>query len=221
MKLAHPQLDAVFSTESGTVPTLVIENQSFFRSLLQDVADQIAGMEGETVLSQNDRVLSFSKYAELIDSYLGFSLNRKPLLNKILTVLEREAVDSRHYAETVNVLSEAEQLVAELSFPFPCSLICTKLTVGALLKSLGIEISEEYADPLEKMLDYMELVREFDQNKLFIFVNLRSYFPDEKVERFLESAIDHEFQILLIDGREYDRLKSEERVTVDKDLCEF
>ena len=81
--------------------------------------------------------------------------------------------------------------------------------------------AQDYDDPLEKILDYMELVREFDREKLFIFVNLRSFFPDDRVALFLESALGHGFQLLLIDGREYDKLELERRVTVDRDLCEF
>ena len=90
-----------------------------------------------------------------------------------------------------------------------------------ILKAIGIEIPDNYKDPLDKILDYMELVRDFDRDKLFIFVNLRSFFPDEKLKLFFEAVLSHGFQIMLIDGREYDRLNSERRVTIDKDLCEF
>lgn len=221
MNLAHPQLDAVLRADAGAVPSLVIEEQNFFRTLLQDISDQINGLEGETVLSQDDRVLELSRHAELIDSYLGFTLNRKPLLGRILAALEREALSDAHYLASMQLLADVERMVAELSLPFPCSLTCAKLTIGAVWKAAGIEIAEDYDDPLEKLLDYMELVREFDREKLFIFVNLRSFFPDDRVALFLESALGHGFQLLLIDGREYDKLELERRVTVDRDLCEF
>jgi CRISPR type II-A-associated protein Csn2 len=121
----------------------------------------------------------------------------------------------------MTLLSDVERMVSELSFPFSCSLECTRLSVGAIWRAVGIEITEDYDDPLEKLLDYMELTREFDREKLFIFVNLRSYFPNDKVEIFLKSVIGHEFKVILIDGREYDKLEQEKRVTIDKDLCEF
>lgn len=221
MKLAHPMLDTVFSTEEDRVPTLVIENQVFFRSFLQDISDQIAGFDGKAVLSLNDRVLPFQGNAELVDSFLGFTLNRKPLVNKILSVLERDAVEGARYMDTMAILSSVENLLSELSQFFPCGLSCTKLSIGAIWRAIGIEIAQDYDDPLEMILDYMDLVREFDRDKLFIFVNIRSYFPDEKVELFLETALGHGFQMLLIDSRDYDRLEAEKRVIIDKDLCEF
>jgi CRISPR type II-A-associated protein Csn2 len=85
MKLAHPHMEAVISVDGETVPTLVIENQVFFRTLLQDIANQIEGMEGDTVLSQDDQLIAFSRSAELIDSYLGFSLNRNNCLTRFLS----------------------------------------------------------------------------------------------------------------------------------------
>ena len=65
------------------------------------------------------------------------------------------------------------------------------------------------------------LVREFDREKLFFLVNLRSWYPDETVELFLQSALGHGHKIMLIDSCDYPRLPSERRVTVDIDLCEF
>ena len=221
MTLAHTLLEEAITTEGSGSPSLVIENQTFFRTLLQDISDQIAGMNGSSVLSQGTRILPFPSYAELIDSYLGFSLNRRPLLTKITAELEREAIASEHYAETMALLSAWERHLANLSFSFPCSLLCTKLNAESVWKAIGIEIEEDYEDPLEKILDYMALVREFDRDKLFVFVNLRSYFPDEKTELFLENVRDHGFQILLIDSQEHQRLPLERRVTIDCDLCEF
>ena len=96
-----------------------------------------------------------------------------------------------------------------------------EVTVGALLKSVGITLRDDYPDALERLLDYMELVRRYERNKLFIFVNLRSYFPDDSVQRFLQTAIDHQYTLLLVDAWEHPRLPEERRLIIDKDLCEI
>ena len=67
----------------------------------------------------------------------------------------------------------------------------------------------------------MELVREFDREKLFFLVNLRSYYSDSEIELFLQSALGHGHRIMLIDSCDHPRLELERRVTIDKDLCEF
>ena len=67
----------------------------------------------------------------------------------------------------------------------------------------------------------MTLVRELDKEKLFVFVNLRSWFLDEEVESFMQTALSHKFNVLLLDNREYTRLPGEKRTIIDRDLCEI
>lgn len=218
--LAHPNLDSLMEFGEEQVCTLVIENLVFFRSFLQDINEQINGMAGKAVLSVDDRPVSFASNAELIDSWLSFSLNRKTLINKVIGALEQKAV-CEAYLQTAELLGGIERLVTEMSESFPCDLVCKKLTIGNVFRGIGVELSEEGADPLEKLLDYMELVREFDREKLFFLVNLRSWYPDETIELFLQSVLGHGHKVMLIDSRDCQRLPSERRVTIDSDLCEF
>lgn len=67
----------------------------------------------------------------------------------------------------------------------------------------------------------MELVREFDRDKLFITVNMRAYFDDEIIAKFQKTALSHEFKVLMLEAYAYPPLKLEKRLTIDADLCEF
>ncbi len=118
-------------------------------------------------------------------------------------------------------MRELEQYVLELSFDLPCNVFCSKMGIGGVLRSAGLEISNDYDNDLERLLDYMELTRELDREKLFIIVNLRSYFTDAEVSAFLSTVISHEYQVLLVDSASREKLPNELRVTVDNDLCEF
>ena len=220
MTFTHPELDTVLEIGEGPVCTMVIENQDFFRALLTDINDQINGADGKAVLFVDGRPVGFSANAELIDSYLGFSLNRKTLISKVIGALERQAV-SEAYMQTTELLCAAERLVMELADALPCDLVCKKLTFGNLLRGIGVELSEDDGELLETLLDYMELVREFDREKLFFLVNLRSWYPDDRIELFLQSVRGHGHRVMLIDSRDYPKLPSEGRLTIDSDLCEF
>lgn len=65
---------------------------------------------------------------------------------------------------------------------------CAKLNISATIKAVGISVTEEYAEPLERYLDYMELMREYYRDKVFIFVNIRSYFSDEEMLRIMDTT---------------------------------
>ena len=168
--------------------------------------------------------MDISKYIEVITEYINFDINKKALITKIYSSLEHIAVDAEHYLKTQTLLSDIERSVQEWSFSLPCDIITTKLTVANIIKSVGIELRDEYdhiSGDLEKLVDYMELVREFDRDKLFITVNLRTFFDDQTTELFMRTCIDHEYKLLMLESQAYTKLKCENRTIIDKDLCEF
>ena len=67
----------------------------------------------------------------------------------------------------------------------------------------------------------MELVRELDRDRLFVMVNMRTYFSDEEMNFFTESVALHGFRVLLLENTTRCKLKHTKRYTVDEDLCEF
>ena len=84
MKLTHPDLEYVPDTDGTGIPVLVIEDPKFFRSFLSDLFSQTDGLAGRAVLSINDAPVDMSKYLEILDRFVPFEINRKPLLTKIL-----------------------------------------------------------------------------------------------------------------------------------------
>lgn len=208
-----------FSTTK--VQTLVIEAPSFLRAFLQDLYDQIDGMEGEMVLSEQDKQLAIGNWVEVMDNFLNFDMNKKHLLNKIIGQMEKISGSDAFFLKTADILQRLEAYTSELAFSFDCDIVCGHCTVGGLLKGMGVTVRDEYEDFLERLIDYMELVREFERDKLFIYVNLRSFFSDAEVEGFLRTALDHGYRILLIDAQSHEKLSLENRITVDNDLCEF
>ena len=87
--------------------------------------------------------------------------------------------------------------------------------------TIGGTLRDDYADPLERLIDFMGLVREFDRDKLFVLVGLRSFFADDRVELFLKTVLEHGYNVLLLDSIAREKLPCEKRLTIDKDLCEF
>lgn len=224
MKLAYPDISEVIQWNQPQIPTLVIESQKLFRKFIKDLWLSSENFSTDVVLSKSNVPIEFSKNAELIFDFINFNINQKPLINKICLAMEQKALASESYFETKKLLAEIENYVSEWSFDFPCNVTATKITVPNLLKAVGIELCDDYSGEsgdAERIVDYMELVREFDRDKVFITVNMRSWFSDETVENFLSTSLSHEYKVLLIDSKSHPLLKGEKRLTVDADLCEF
>lgn len=221
MMLAHPQIDTVFNFSDDGVNTLVIEAPTFFRQFLQDISLQVSGLEGTAVLSQDNMPIAFSRYAEMLDNFLSFEISKKSLISKLQSRLEAESMNAQNYVRTMHLLGELEQYIQELFFDLPGTVVCDKLSISGVLRSAGIEILDDYGDSLERVLDYMELTRELERDKLFVLVNLRSFYRDEEIAAFFKSVLDHSLCVLLVDSVSKARMPLEKRVTVDADLCEF
>lgn len=220
MKFVFPNISEPLVFAEDRVNTLVIENQSLFLSLIEDIYRQIDGEEGYSVLSENDVPISFSKNAELISAFVPFELNRRSLITKICVFLEKTAMNEEHFKDTYSLLANIESYVSSLTFDSPCDIEFSTITVASLIKALGVRVRED-GDPLEKIVNYMELVREFERDKLFVFVNMRSYFPNDHMQLFFETVIKHKYKVLLIENCEYENLRYEKRVIIDYDLCEI
>ena len=67
----------------------------------------------------------------------------------------------------------------------------------------------------------MELVRELDRDRLFIMINMRSYFTDMDMEEFIRSVCLHNFKMLLLSNVSESKLENTKRYIIDSDLCEF
>ena len=221
MKLVYTNMGHILRFDAGYVNELIIENKKMFFDVVDSMHRQAEGLHGDCVLSVSDRPVEFSKYADLTVQFAPFQINRKSLLTKLNAALEKNAQSPETYSKTGEMLGELERYILELSGDLPFEINCQKFAIGPIIRALAPEIEENDKSPIEKVFAYMELVREFDRDKLFIMVNMRSYFSDEEMEKFTESASLHGFKILLLESYEASKLNNTKRFVVDADLCEF
>ena len=97
-------LSRVFEFDGMSVNTLIAESPEFFRAFLTDINDQLGGRDGEAVLSRGEKLLDISGYLEVITDFVTFDINQKGLLSKIVSNLEKTALDAEHYLRTNQLL---------------------------------------------------------------------------------------------------------------------
>ena len=96
-----------------------------------------------------------------------------------------------------------------------------KLSLNNLLKSVGMRVIIDYNKLVERLFAYMDLVRRFEGEKLFLLVNLRSFVSLEDMALFMQTAVAHGLRVLLVDNQAYPLLPLERRRIIDSDLCEI
>ena len=221
MKLAYGSMEHIIRLGEGYVSELIIENKKMFFEMVNNIVMQTEGLPGNCVLSIADRPVEFSKYADVIVQLAPFQINKKSLLTKLYATIEQKAIQSEHYMKTAELLGNMESYIFSLVDDLPFDITCKKIAIGPIIRAISPEIDESEKTTLEKLFAYMELVRELDRDRLFITINLRTYFSDEDLERFIESVTLHDFKVLLLENVSFHPLKSTKRYVIDDDLCEF
>lgn len=219
MKIASDFFQEVIEINEGEIFSLVIENQKLMLDFIKEIYGQINGEEGRIVLSDKDEILKISKTVELITTFVPFELNEKRLLAKINALLEKEAVNEKYYNKTMLLLAEIERHVDNIAAIFPYSFDYQGINVSSLVKMCGLNILDDSNSDIEKVVNYMSIVRDLLGEKLFIFVNMRLYFDDEDMQKFIDTVNAHNYYVMMIDGVEKSKLDGIRRLIIDKDLC--
>ncbi len=221
MKLIYNDMGHILRFGNGYVNELVVENRKLFFDMVSNITLQADGAHGNFVLSISDKPVEFSRYADVTIQFAPFQINRKSLLTKLCVALEQKALHAENYVKTGELIGEIERYILYLSDEFPFQIDCQKLAIGPVIKAIAPEIEESEKSAIEKIFEYMELVRELDRDRLFIMINMRTYFSDDEMDRFVESACLHDFKLLLLESSSLSILKNTKRYTIDDDLCEF
>ena len=211
----------ILSFVGGYVTELIVENKNLFFEMVNCAAIQSDGAGGDFLLSVSGKPVEFSRYVDLTTQFAPFQINRKSLLTKLCSRLDQNALLPENYMKTRQLLCDLESLIHSIEYDFPFELNCRNIAIGPIIRALGPEFDEGDKSPMEKIFSYMEIVRELDRERLFIMVNMRTYFSDENMEKFIESVCLHDFKVLLLENITFPKLKNTKRYTVDEDLCEF
>ena len=219
MKIVTDLFSSEIVIDTDIVSSVIIENPHVFMQLLTKIYNSVNGEEDGIILSDNNSIIKSSKYIELISSYVPFDINEKRLLNKINSLLEKEAINEVNYNDTMSILASIERFISKLSDLLPYIIDCSNINISSLIKMCGIAIYDDANSDIERIFNYMTLVRDLLGEKLFIFVNMHSFFMFSDIQLFIDTVIDHKFYVLLLDGNEYDKLENTRRFIIDKDLC--
>lgn len=221
MKLAYRKICSLIETSPLTVTEIVIENPKMMYNFLMDMRKAMEEEIDEIVLSEDDRIIDFNKNAELMTDFVQFDINQKALLSKIMVSIDKISENDNFYNASQQILAQIENHIMEITIDFPCDIICEKLNMQSIIKSIGITLSNDYSALEEKLLVYMDLTRDFLNKKLFILANLRGFIPYDNLQMLIDSALLREHEIILVDSMAYPKLKQEKRLIIDEDLCEI
>lgn len=219
MKIAYRELKNVIDVNTEMITGLVIENPEFMYKMLQEFRKATEGLDSDIVVSDNETPIPAQKTIAYITDFVDFTLNQKTLISKIMSELDKKSKNELYYEKSERLLETIEMYIESIAGDLPCEIICEKLNMLAVIKAAGIEIIDDYDTLEERILAYMDLSREYEGKRFFVFVNLRSVVSYATLQLMMATAITRDYRVLLIDNMDYKKLSCESRIIIDNDLC--
>lgn len=133
--------------------------------------------------------------------------------------MQKLAMDEEHYYQTSELITLLESYLLDLSVELTGNIELSKITWENTIKAVGVEFADIYDSLAEKILDYMELVREYDSERIFITLNLWSYISDNEMNKFVNDVVVRGYKLLMLENTEYPIIEHEKRYIIDADKC--
>ncbi len=222
MILRHADLERELEwTETEHLCELVIENPKFLREVIKDLT--ISEEEKELSATKDGKPLKFDKDVDVVFNPLKLDFNSKRAMTTLLKLLVKTSVSEDFYLTTNNLKTKIVKYLSDVidagEFEFEVS--TDDFTMDSIAKAVSIHIVGDEDDFVELLTDYVSMMADLANIKLFVFVNLRLLLSDEDVERLRHNLDNHQINVLLLEGMAQERLKDVPRWLIDRDLCEI
>lgn len=142
-----------------------------------------------------------------------------------LISMEEEHVDVGKYGLLWMEYMKSEYLQRYVSLKRCCRLREKASEVNEEAYRILDEITDKYlkGNPenlLEKLIDYICVISEVFGKKVFVLVNIKSYFTKDELKLLYKKMFYEKIYLLLIENHDNNDIIEEERVTIiDKDMC--
>lgn len=221
MKLVHPDFLFQIEFEECKITNVIIESPRIFEEVLGELYIQIIGDLGGWVLSEDSTPIEIKKYSEIIMNPFDLDINNKRILGKLYDNIKSNTLKTELYIKWNELYPNIADVVNVLIEEFDYNLEYNdEIEIKEVLKLLNLRFIVDSENSLEKIIDYMNLHNSILGTKLFVLVNIKSFYSEEKLKFLYEQAFYKKYNILMLDNKEYRRKSIDEiRYIIDEDGC--
>lgn len=220
MKIVHPLFDKPIEFKENTVNILVVENKVVLVEMIDELFLQTNGETGKFILSHDNIEIEVSKNLELIINFFDMEFNTKKIITKLYAVLENESLSEDIYNKTMEIKGQIINYAENLFSANKYDIIYNEnININSLLKFLDVKLNFINDSLAEKIINYMDILRDLLNINLFVFVGLRSYLNEEDLQELYKYVVYNKYNILLIESQVIEKVKYEDYLIVDNDLC--
>ena len=224
MKIINNNWQRQIVLKDNLIHTIVFENKKYYRENILELIRQHKGYEGNFILSNNNKEVSFDKNSYFISDLFNIDINNKKIITKVYGELLKIVTDD--IVGYNKITSYIREYFETLVFNYNLDLEYNdKIEANLLLKLGDFKIQFEESDYLEKLIKFLKVLVELCNIKVVFIVGLYRVFSLEEVEKIYKEVCLNKINIINIESEKQNIKKSDyynELVYIfDKDNCEI
>ena len=221
MRMTHEELNKELEwNENEHLAEFIIESPIFFRSIIRDLGK--IDEDGKMHFTQEGKVIA-SKDIEIVFNPLNLDFNNRRVITTLLKMVLKTSLSEDFYLPTNNLKTNIIKYLSEIvdSREFNFEVETDEFTIESIAKATNLHVVGDEDDFVELITDYMAMMTELIETKLFIFINLRSFMNEDETKRLVKNILNHQFNVFLIENQNREKIENGSRIIIDKDLCEL
>lgn len=224
MKIINNNWQRQIVLEDNLIHTIVFENKKYYRESILELIRQHKGYEGNFILSNNNKEVSFDKNSYFISDLFNIDINNKKIITKVYGELLRNALDN--IAEYNKIISYIREYFETLVFNNNLDLEYNdEIEANSLLKLGNFKIQIGESNYLEKLIKFLKVLVELCNIKVIFIVGLYRVFSVEEVGKIYKEVCLNKINIINIES-EYKNIKKSDYYKeilyiFDQDNCEI
>lgn len=216
MKFTHAKTGLLL--ELDNVNILVVEKKTQLVNYILELKNQIETSVGNFVLS-NDKILNFEKVTELIIDPWSIDFNSKRIKSKLFKVIQ-ELAKEESYSEFLDLRSVLYKYLEDITFHLPYPIAYDmEISPDSIFKLVNLQIDNNEGTFLERIVNYMKLLKSLCGVQLIIFLNLKNYLDNQDLKNLYTEAKYQELTLLLIESKTCKITEEDKLTIIDNDSC--
>ena len=222
MNLIYTFLDNKIDLYNDYVNSIEVLNNNYFYRLTNLVYKYSNDQEVEELyFTENNEELKLNKKIRIITNYYDFDFNNKKYINELIKNISNNTDDNillklnNNYNKLYKVLSS---LINSVDLNFKVD-IYDEFSINEILNNFNLSIPSK-DNLLDNLILLIDIEKQFNINKILVFINLKDYLSREEIIEFEKYCIYNNVYVILFDNSKYKNNSYEKKFLIDNDLSE-
>lgn len=223
MKINVNYIDNELILEDNKILNIEIYNKKFFYRFIKDLnlIENGNNLEEITAFNKQNEEITLTNKIEILSNFLEFDLYNKKYssdFQKYIVKNSEEKNIDKIVKEYSKVYDSITNIVNLVDIPIT---IKNDFDFDSIIKSFKFEVN--FSDNLlNNLINLLEVKTNLSKEKIYIFINLKSYLNNEDLLEFYKYIYLKNINSIFIDTSKYADLNDYiNKVIIDRDLDEF